>query len=136
MAKAKMSNAKIGIALINFTGVFGGKRVGKGLQDEKITIGTKNRIQKIVKKLLEHYEPYQASFVELLKANGAVESEGMVSLPKGVEPSEEFRKQKLELDEQICELDFDAIDFTMIENIETEQVYDFELLSPFFENYN
>ena len=131
-----MSNAKIGIALINFTGVFGGKRVGKGLQDEKITIGTKNRIQKIVKKLLEHYEPYQASFVELLKANGAVESEGMVSLPKGVEPSEEFRKQKLELDEQICELDFDAIDFTMIENIETEQVYDFELLSPFFENYN
>ena len=136
MAQTKMSNAKIGRALIGFTGIFGGKRVAKGLQDEKITIGTKNRIQKVVKKLVEHYEPYQASFIELLKTNGAVESDGMVSLPKGVEPSEEFKKQKLELDEQLCELDFDPIDFKMIENIETEQVYDFELLSPFFENYS
>ena len=132
--KTKMSNAKIGMALINFTGIFGGKRVGKGLQDEKITIGTKNRIQKIVKKLNEHYEPYQSSLVELLKANGATESNGLVNLPID-KHTDEFKAQKKELDEQSCEIDFDPIDFTMIENIETEQVYDFELLSPFFENY-
>lgn len=136
MATAQMSNANIGKAIIELTAIQGFRKVKKvGLINEKITLGVKNRIQKLIKELLKHYDPYNELYIELLKNSGGVDVEGIVTLPKEKQ-TEEFFAAKKELDEQMCELSFDPIDFKMIEPIESEDVYDFELLSPFFENYN
>lgn len=99
---------------------------------EKITLGTKNRIQKVINLLTPHYTDYYKSHIELLKKHGAEEKEGMLDLPKPY--TEEFIKEFTELNEQDNTVIFDPIDFTKIENIESEVFYNIELLKKFFEN--
>ncbi|MES2379753.1 MAG: hypothetical protein V4538_01840 [Bacteroidota bacterium] len=104
------------------------------LQREKISLGVKNRVQKISKMiLLEHYEPFNNLVLELCKKRNLIAND------KGqYEPPEEFYKlsEYLELAQQKCTLTFDPIDWLLIKDIETTHVYDFDLLKAFFENYS
>jgi signal recognition particle subunit SEC65 len=103
------------------------------LQSEKITLGVKNRIQKIVKTLASEHEPYNKLIIELLEQLGVKPDENKsYKYPQGFLENEEYK----EIANQSVTIIFDAIDFNKITEIETEVVYDFTLLSPFFENYN
>lgn len=103
------------------------------LQSEKITLGVKNRIQKIVKTLAKEHEPYNKLIIELLEELGVKPDENKnYKYPAGFLENQEYK----EIANQTCTIIFDPIDFNKIETIETEVIYDFELLSPFFENYN
>jgi hypothetical protein len=104
--------------------------------NEKLTLGTKHRIQKILKKLRAEFDEYKPAFIELLKKYGAQENkaDGTVSLkPEQVTP--DYVEEKKELDEVENHIDFDPIDFSFIENLETNVNYSFDLLEPFFENF-
>jgi hypothetical protein len=103
------------------------------MQSEKITLGVKNRIQKIVKTLASEHEPYNKLIIELLEQLGVVPDENKsYKYPQGFFENEQYK----EIANQSVTIIFDPIDFNRITEIETEVVYDFTLLSPFFENYN
>lgn len=104
--------------------------------NEKLTLGTKHRIQKILKKLKAEYDEYNPAFIELLKKYGAQENktDGTIGL-KPEQITSEFVAEKKELDEVESHFDFDPIDFNFIENLETNVNYSFDLLEPFFNNF-
>lgn len=102
------------------------------LMQEKVTIGTQNRIQKILRTLSIHLKDFQKMHSELLKKHGAVEVDGKLEIRN---PSKELMMEYNELASQQVTVSFDPIDFAKIENIETTTVYNYELLSDFFENY-
>ena len=103
------------------------------LLNELISIGTKNRVQKIVKVLMPHYDDYHKLHLELLKKYGATEKDGQIFLAPPL--PDDFMKEFTELKEQENSISFDTIDYTRIENIETTYNYDMELLSTFLDNY-
>lgn len=102
------------------------------LQSEKITLGVKNRIQKIVKTLAKEHEPYNKLVIELLEKLGVKPDEkGNYKYPDGFFSNQEYT----EIAEQLTTINFDPIDFNKIMEIETTVVYNFEFLSSFFENF-
>lgn len=107
--------------------------------NEKLTLGTKHRIQKILKKLKAENDEYNPAFIELLKNHGAKETKdenGFINYSlKPEQVTSEFVAEKKELDEVENHIDFDPIDFSFIENLETNVNYSFDLLEPFFENF-
>lgn len=105
------------------------------LLKEKISFGTKNRIQKIIKEVMVHHNPFNTLWCELLKAHGGTEIDGKIELPDPKNPPEEFVKEFKELCEDEVTLNVDLIDYSKLESIESENVYSEELLKPFFENY-
>lgn len=111
------------------------------LQREKIPLGQKNRIQKIVRLINEHFVPYNNLHVELLKKHGATQKPNAeVSFDpkegeKEVVTPSEFTEEFSELSAQTNTMTFDPVDYSKIVDAESDQVYNFELLSPFFENY-
>jgi len=140
--KTEVTVAEIPSLIFNFTGIdiTTGKAPEEkmGLLNEKLTIGTKSRMQKIVSLLEAEYKEYQKLFIELLKKYGATEeTEGALSLaPEKRTP--EFNEEFQELLTQKITLgNFDRVDFKQIEKIETENNYNIGLLSPrFIEGYN
>jgi hypothetical protein len=107
--------------------------------NEKLTLGTKHRIQKILKKLKAENDEYNPAFIELLQNHGAKETKdenGFINYSlKPEQVTSEFVAEKKELDEVENHIDFDPIDFSFIENLETNVNYSFDLLEPFFENF-
>lgn len=134
--KTEVTAAEISRLVINFTGIdlSSGSTVMVGLVNEKLTIGAKSRIQKIVKLLEAEFKDYLKLHSELLKKHGAIEKEGRLELLEGsTEFSEEFQEL---LSQKITLGVFDKIDFKQIENIETTSNYNLALLSPrFIEGY-
>jgi cobalamin biosynthesis Co2+ chelatase CbiK len=103
------------------------------LASEKISLGVKNRIKKITSKLTQDYNSYNESHVELLMKHGATkDDDNKVSLAED-KITPEFQAEYLELANLTNTVTFDAIDFKMIEKLETENDY-LTLLAPFFEN--
>lgn len=101
---------------------------------EKISFGTKNRIQKIIKEIGVHYTPFHALWVEMIKAHGGKEKEGgRVELPDPENPPEDFTKEFKELSEDTAPLMVDLIDYSKLDSVESEHVYNYDLLEPFFE---
>ena len=139
--KTEVTAAEIPSLIFNFTGVdiTTGKVAEEkmGLLNEKLTIGTKSRMQKIVNLLEAEYKEYQKLFIELLKKYGATEeNEGHLSLaPEKRTP--EFNEEFQELLTQKITLGaFDRVNFKQIEDIESEAVYAIDLLAPrFISNY-
>ena len=102
------------------------------MQHEKLTLGVKNRLQKIVKELKKHYDPFNESLIDLLKSLGVEKNEKEVyPFPKGFAESAEYK----ELAEQENTVLIDLIDYTKVVELETTVPYDMELLKPFFENF-
>ena len=139
--KTEVTAAEIPSLIFNFTGVdiATGKAAEEkmGLLNEKLTIGTKSRMQKIVNLLEAEYKEYQKLLIELLKKYGATEEdEGFLSLAPEKRTSE-FNEEFQELLTQKITLGaFDRVDFKQIENIETESNYNIGILSPrFIEGY-
>ena len=98
------------------------------LQEEKLAIGTKHRIQKILKSLVEHYEPFKESHLEILKKYNAVEKEGRLEIEN---PSPEFVSEFRELSDQENRILIDPIEYSKIDDIETSTVYNFDILDKF-----
>jgi hypothetical protein len=128
-----------------------------GLQSEKVSIGVKTRAQKIAKMLIIDLDAYNKSIYELYLKHGATETE-LDELDQKGKPTgkknkkvefipkkgkkqddaiipEAFTKELDEFQEMENTYTFDPIDYEKIENVPTEKVYDFDLLSPFFENF-
>jgi hypothetical protein len=101
------------------------------LQKEKITLGVKNSIQKLVKTLTKDFEPFNKLVVELLEKLEVKPEKGNYKAPDGFFENLEYK----EIAEQKNTIIFDPIDFNKIADLETQVVYNFELLSPFFENF-
>jgi regulator of sigma D len=106
--------------------------------NEKLSLGTKHRIQKILKKLHAEYEQYNPALIDLLKKYGAIEKKTENGVNYSLTPeqiTEEFLSEQKELSEVECILHVDPVDFNFIVNLETQVNYTFDLLQPFFENF-
>lgn len=102
------------------------------LQIEKLTLGVKHRLQKIVRELKKHFDPFNETLIEMLKAKGVQpNADDLYPFPKGFSDTAEYK----ELAEQENTITIDLIDYTKIVDLETNVPYDMELLSPFFENF-
>lgn len=88
-----------------------------GLLKEKITLGTKRRLQKIQKQLISEYEQLKKD-VEQIKSECK---------------SEDQEKEIQELMNEEINLNCEKISFSQIENLETESCYDFDLLEKICE---
>ena len=98
------------------------------LQSEKISIGSKHRIQKILKILSEHYKPFNESHIEILKKYNAVEKDGRLEVEN---PSIAFVEEFRYLSDQENRILIDPIEYSKIEDIETSNIYNFDILDKF-----
>lgn len=102
------------------------------MQFEKLSLGVKHRIQKIVKQLKVHFEPYDKTLVQMLEAKGVKSNEKNVyPFPAGFVDTAEYK----EIAEQENTVTIDLIDYERVKEMETNVPYDMELLKPFFENF-
>lgn len=85
-----------------------------GLLHEKITLGTKRKLQKIFNCLLKEYELLQEHIKECAK-------------------SENKENELSELLEEIIKCDCDKISILNIETVETDSNYDFEMIEKISE---
>lgn len=91
--------------------------VVSGLLTEKLTLGTKRKLQKIQTKLLDHYKEYVKHIEEIDK-----------------ECADDAEKKEAEiktLNDEEVKADVDFVDIKFIESIETESNYDFSLIEKF-----
>ncbi len=133
----QITNGELPELILNFTGfnIVANEKTNTGLINEKIKISVKNRIQKIVKILEAEYTDYKKVFIELLLKHGGEKTGDNITL-SNEKNTEEFKTEFAELLLQKITLPvFDKIDFKMIENIETDENYNFSVLAKFFENY-
>ena len=109
------------------------------LLNEKLTLGTKNRVQKIVKKLAAEFEPFNKLHIELLEKHGATKQGDKIGFFNSFDGSERVPEAFLldfkEIATQTSTINFDPIDFNFVEQMETTKNYKFDLLAPFFENF-
>lgn len=101
------------------------------LMGEKVSMGVKNRLQKIVRELDVHLKDYRKLHVEMLKAHGATENDGKLEL---ADVSQAFIEEYNDLSKQSNTIKFDPVDFSKIEDLQSDKVYDFVFLADFFEN--
>jgi hypothetical protein len=104
------------------------------LLNERLTLGTKNRVQKIIKKLAVEFEPFNKLHIELLEKHGAQKFGKKIGFENDNAP-EAFLIEFQEIGSQTSTINFDPIDFSFLEQMETTKNYKFELLAPFFENF-
>lgn len=125
--KTELTNQQIEMALVDITGSHNGRKVKKGLIEHKLSMGFKNRLQKLVRKLSVEYQDYIENLIELLKKHGAVNKDNAWVLENS-DTNTAYQAEFKELSGLICTIDFDPLDFSFIENVETDEVFDFELL--------
>lgn len=102
------------------------------LQIAKITIGTKSRIQKIVKALADDAKNYKELIVAIfVKLGVAPNADGNYISPPNFDKNEEF----MEISELENTVNIDQFDYKMIENVESDGFINFDLISLFCENY-
>lgn len=101
-----------------------------------ITIGTKNRLKKIIKTCAAHLQAFETSHRELILKYGGVEQpDKSVRLPDPSNMPEGFQVEWQELSMQECTIDFDPVDYHKVEDARTDKTPDFDLIGRFFENY-
>jgi|SRR5690606_26841907 len=113
--KAELAPLLINIASLNpETG-----EIEKGLLVEEITLGTKRILGKIRKALIVEYQEFENQIKEVKKECG--------------EDKEKLQKELEELYKEEVEITVPRFKFEMIENVSSEQMYDFDLLEKIAE---
>ena len=105
------------------------------LMVEKVSIGIKNRLTKVIRVIQPDAKAYGESHIELIKKYGGTENEDKSWSIKTIPIPEDYFTEFKELTEMVNTYTFDKIDYTKIAEIETEFPYDFTEVKELFENY-
>lgn len=111
----ELTNKNLEQAMITIAGFDKDGKVIAGLMTEKISLGLKRRLQKLHKELSPKYQEY-------LQDRAQIETEC----------KDEKKEAELKLlDEEAVKIDLEFLSLAMIEAIDTEAIYDFDVIEKF-----